>query len=319
MPSYPNPGADFNLPPELLAYYSNLPRSTGDYPAGFDPTAGVAPAAAAGPPGMEGLEGGWGHVASDPLAFIQELLTPRNVQGRTDFAGGSHFGPGREMSIPQENFAQAANLLKILSERDKYQSDKGRGDTADDLMRRRLEAERGGPGYSPGSMSMGGETQAVGDTIGEDGNMIPGKISVQAPQSASEIGALIAGGYPDPRYPSGSRGGYGVVDPSKQTTADAKTFKEAREYLGQLIEMQRSAETEEEAAALGQEIASVRQHLSSQFGSGGEGSGTGETAETGNEQGWFGRQGDRITQGYQLDKLGSWGMDKIIDSLNGIW
>lgn len=134
------------------------------------------------------LEGGWGHVASDPLAFIQELLTPRNVQGRTDFAGGSHFGPGREMSIPQQNFAQAANLLKILSERDQYQRGSEISGQADDLMRRRLEAER--TNLSPGSITMGGVTEVV-----------PGKMGVQTDLTPTEVAMTEAGGYADTRYP----------------------------------------------------------------------------------------------------------------------
>jgi len=170
------------------------------------------------------LEGGWGHVASDPLAFIQELLTPRNVQGSTSFAGGSHYGPGREMSIPQENFAQVAELLKMLSARDQYQRGSEITGQADDLMRRRLEAER--TNLSPGSITMGGVTEVV-----------PGKMGVQTDLTPTEVAMTEAGGYADTRYPPK---GYGSASAGGKTGPDYGDITDRAEFVQKMIDSDRT-------------------------------------------------------------------------------
>jgi len=247
------------MDPEIQAFFEKM----------FAGNSGPAPA---GPPGMEGLEGGWSHIPRDPMAFITELLTPQNVQRTTQFAGGSHYGPDRNKSIPAQNFAQAEALLKMMSDKDAYTRDSEMGGMADDIMRRTLEFER--------SAAPQGSEEKPSFVMGDKTGFIPGKLGEVYTPSDSERSLLQAGGYPDTRLrPTG----YGSTpDPSKG-------FKEAREYLGQLMEMQRSAQTEEEAAAYNQEIASVRQYLSSQFG-GGSG-GAGDPNEKKNEPGPLGEMG----------------------------
>lgn len=204
-------------------------------------------------PDYGSLEGGWDHIPMDPMAFITELLTPRNVQRGTIFAGGSHYGPDRNASIPAENFAQAKALLELMGQKDAQERGSEMGGLADDVMRRRVEAER--TNLSPGSITMGGVETPV-----------EGKIGVQTPMSDAERSLLEAGGYPDTRMKTGY--GSGVVDPSKQTTADAKQFEQAREYLGQLMQERNLAQTEEEAAQLAAEIDQVKAFLNRSFGGG---------------------------------------------------
>ena len=230
------------MDPEIQAFFEKM----------FAGNSGPAPA---GPPGMEGLEGGWSHIPRDPMAFITELLTPQNVQRTTQFAGGSHYGPDRNKSIPAQNFAQAEALLNMMMKKDAHERSSEMGGLADDTMRRRVEAER--TNLSPGSITMGGETMDV-----------QGKIGGSAPMGDAERSLLEAGGYPDTRQRSGY--GYGgEVDPSKQKTADVKEFEAAAEYLGQLIELQNRAETPEQRAQYDAEISNLRGFLSSRFGEGG--------------------------------------------------
>lgn len=91
-----------------------MPRDTANRPYGwFDYNVGdpMAP--------TPGLQEGLGHVMPEeqsPLDTILDMLTPRNYQQQTSFAGGSHYGPSRHAYIPKENLESAAVAIQSLNQ-----------------------------------------------------------------------------------------------------------------------------------------------------------------------------------------------------------
>ena len=171
---------------------------------------------------MEGLEGGWSHIPRDPMAFITELLTPQNVQRTTQFAGGSHYGPDRNKSIPAQNFAQAEALLKMMTDKDAYTRGSEMGGLADSMTRTRAENERMG-------MPQGTEENPA-FVMGDQTANIGGKPRRDIPVGPAE--ALLTGAR---ETGTGTGGGSTVVDPSKM-------FGEVTDRLKYLTESARSDE-----------------------------------------------------------------------------
>jgi len=183
-------------------------------------------------PDYGSLEGGWGHIEMGPQQFIDYLLTPRHQQRTTQFAGGSHYGPDREATIPAENYAQAKAMLDLMAQKEQQERASMLTQQADEIMRRMrgpgpagtISGSFGGQEFSsvPGAKGAG-----VTDLTAEYG--IGGARSgrMQEP-SPADLMTLAAAGYQIPGVKGGPQG---QVDPTKKYGEETERAKELREGI----------------------------------------------------------------------------------------
>jgi hypothetical protein len=147
-----------------------------------------------------------------PWELFDYLLTPRQHQQTTQFAGGSHYGPSREATISPDSIRQASALLDLMATKAREdqgatarQIDINRADAADEAMGRMRGSGRG-------EMFTTGEGGFSGDTptrFGAAGSVTPGyrgnAFSGRDPQaSQADLMTMAAGGYPATTKPDQS-------------------------------------------------------------------------------------------------------------------